>query len=121
MTLAPIVVAVLLAFTGMVLLAPIYISLLQRLGFGKQIRVEGPASHFAKAGTPTIMPTIPMARGMASMLMCLSFRRSFRFSPIRQKNATPNRDRFGGNLRAPVSHQYLTSISSFERARAHSA
>jgi len=54
MTLAPIVVAVLLAFTGMVLLAPIYISLLQRLGFGKQIRAEGPETHFAKAGTPTM-------------------------------------------------------------------
>jgi phospho-N-acetylmuramoyl-pentapeptide-transferase len=53
-TLAPIVVAVLLAFSGMVLLAPIYISLLQRLGFGKQIRAEGPDSHFGKAGTPTM-------------------------------------------------------------------
>jgi len=54
MTLAPIVVAVLLAFTGMVLLAPIYISLLQRLGFGKQIRVDGPEGHYGKAGTPTM-------------------------------------------------------------------
>ena len=54
MTLAPIVVAVLLAFIGMVLLAPIYISLLQRLGFGKQIRAEGPQAHFGKAGTPTM-------------------------------------------------------------------
>ena len=54
MTLAPIVVAVLLAFMGMVLLAPIYISLLQRLGFGKQIRVEGPEGHYGKAGTPTM-------------------------------------------------------------------
>ena len=54
MTLAPIVVAVLLAFSGMVLLAPIYISLLQRLGFGKQIRVEGPEGHYGKAGTPTM-------------------------------------------------------------------
>ena len=54
MTLAPIVVAVLLAFIGMVLLAPIYISLLQRLGFGKQIRVDGPEAHYGKAGTPTM-------------------------------------------------------------------
>jgi phospho-N-acetylmuramoyl-pentapeptide-transferase len=54
MTLAPIVVAVLLAFIGMVLLAPIYISLLQRLGFGKQIRVDGPEAHYLKAGTPTM-------------------------------------------------------------------
>jgi phospho-N-acetylmuramoyl-pentapeptide-transferase len=54
MTLAPIVVAVLLAFIGMVLLGPIYIGLLQRLGFGKQIRVEGPQGHYGKAGTPTM-------------------------------------------------------------------
>ncbi len=54
MSLLQIVVAVLLAFTGMVLLAPIYINLLQRLGFGKQIRTEGPESHYGKAGTPTM-------------------------------------------------------------------
>jgi phospho-N-acetylmuramoyl-pentapeptide-transferase len=54
MTLAPIVVAVLLAFIGMVLLAPIYINLLQRLGYGKQIRIEGPEGHLGKAGTPTM-------------------------------------------------------------------
>jgi len=53
-TLVQVVVALLLAFTGMVVLAPIYISLLQRLGFGKQIRSEGPAAHFGKAGTPTM-------------------------------------------------------------------
>jgi phospho-N-acetylmuramoyl-pentapeptide-transferase len=54
MSLLQIVVAVLLAFTGMVLLAPIYINLLQRLGYGKQIRLEGPESHYGKAGTPTM-------------------------------------------------------------------
>jgi len=54
MTLVQIVIALLLAFIGMVLLAPIYISLLQRLGFGKQIRSEGPAAHLGKAGTPTM-------------------------------------------------------------------
>ncbi len=54
MELISIVVALLLAFIGMVLLAPIYINLLQRLGYGKQIRVEGPQSHYAKAGTPTM-------------------------------------------------------------------
>jgi phospho-N-acetylmuramoyl-pentapeptide-transferase len=54
MNLVAIVVALLLAFIGMVLLAPIYISLLQRLGFGKQIRAEGPEAHYGKAGTPTM-------------------------------------------------------------------
>jgi phospho-N-acetylmuramoyl-pentapeptide-transferase len=54
MSLVAIVVALLLAFIGMVLLAPIYISLLQRLGFGKQIRLDGPEAHYGKAGTPTM-------------------------------------------------------------------
>ena len=54
MELISIVVALLLAFIGMVLLAPIYISLLQRLGYGKQIRAEGPRAHYGKAGTPTM-------------------------------------------------------------------
>jgi phospho-N-acetylmuramoyl-pentapeptide-transferase len=49
-----IVVGLLLAFGGVVVLAPVYIGLLQRLGFGKQIRVEGPEGHFSKAGTPTM-------------------------------------------------------------------
>ena len=54
MAIVEIVVALLLAFVGMVLLAPIYISLLGRLGFGKQIRTEGPRAHLGKAGTPTM-------------------------------------------------------------------
>ena len=45
---------VLLAFGGVVLLAPVYIRLLQRLGFGKSIRAEGPEAHAVKAGTPTM-------------------------------------------------------------------
>ena len=54
MNLISIVVALLLAFTGMVILAPIYIGLLQRLGYGKQIRTDGPEAHYGKAGTPTM-------------------------------------------------------------------
>jgi phospho-N-acetylmuramoyl-pentapeptide-transferase len=54
MAMVQIVVALLLAFVGMVVLAPIYIGLLQRLGFGKQIRPEGPSAHYGKAGTPTM-------------------------------------------------------------------
>jgi phospho-N-acetylmuramoyl-pentapeptide-transferase len=49
-----ILTALLLAFIGVVLLAPIYIGLLQRLGFGKQIRTDGPEGHLGKAGTPTM-------------------------------------------------------------------
>ncbi len=36
------------------LLGPLYIGLLQRLGFGKRIRTDGPESHQVKAGTPTM-------------------------------------------------------------------
>jgi phospho-N-acetylmuramoyl-pentapeptide-transferase len=50
----PLLLGLLLAFGGVVLLAPIYIRLLQRLGFGKAIRAEGPAAHAVKAGTPTL-------------------------------------------------------------------
>jgi phospho-N-acetylmuramoyl-pentapeptide-transferase len=49
-----IAVALLLAFIGIVILAPIYIGLLQRLGYGKQIRIDGPEAHYGKAGTPTM-------------------------------------------------------------------
>ena len=50
----PLLLSLLLAFGGVVLLAPMYIRLLQRLGFGKAIRAEGPAAHAVKAGTPTL-------------------------------------------------------------------
>jgi len=50
----PLLLAVVLAFGGVVLLGPIYIRLMQRLGFGKAIRAEGPESHAVKAGTPTL-------------------------------------------------------------------
>jgi phospho-N-acetylmuramoyl-pentapeptide-transferase len=53
-TLISVGVALVLAFIGMVILAPIYINLLQRLGYGKQIRSEGPEAHYGKAGTPTM-------------------------------------------------------------------
>ncbi|HEX5041116.1 MAG TPA: phospho-N-acetylmuramoyl-pentapeptide-transferase [Candidatus Limnocylindria bacterium] len=54
MSLVSIVIALLLAFAGVVILGPIYISLLQRLGYGKQIRTDGPEAHYGKAGTPTM-------------------------------------------------------------------
>ena len=51
---ATILLALLLAFGGVVVIGPIYIRLLQRLGFGKRIRAEGPQAHGTKAGTPTM-------------------------------------------------------------------
>jgi phospho-N-acetylmuramoyl-pentapeptide-transferase len=53
-TLISILLALLLAFGGVVLLGPLYIGLLQRLGFGKRIRADGPEAHQAKAGVPTM-------------------------------------------------------------------
>ncbi|HVA85962.1 MAG TPA: phospho-N-acetylmuramoyl-pentapeptide-transferase, partial [Candidatus Saccharimonadales bacterium] len=44
----------LLAFALVVILMPPYIRLLRFLGFGKQIREEGPQSHMVKFGTPTM-------------------------------------------------------------------
>jgi phospho-N-acetylmuramoyl-pentapeptide-transferase len=44
----------LLAFAIVVILMPPYIRLLGFLGFGKQIREEGPQTHQVKRGTPTM-------------------------------------------------------------------
>jgi phospho-N-acetylmuramoyl-pentapeptide-transferase len=44
----------LLAFAIVVILLPPYIRLLRWVGIGKQIREEGPHSHFVKEGTPTM-------------------------------------------------------------------
>ena len=44
----------LLSFALVVILMPPYIRLLRFIGMGKQIREEGPESHFVKEGTPTM-------------------------------------------------------------------
>ena len=44
----------LLAFAIVVILMAPYIRLLQALGFGKRIRLEGPETHYMKEGTPTM-------------------------------------------------------------------
>jgi phospho-N-acetylmuramoyl-pentapeptide-transferase len=44
----------LLAFALVVILMPPYIRLLRFIGMGKQIRVEGPETHYVKQGTPTM-------------------------------------------------------------------
>jgi phospho-N-acetylmuramoyl-pentapeptide-transferase len=44
----------LLAFAFVVILMPSYIRVLRLVGFGKQIRLEGPHSHLVKEGTPTM-------------------------------------------------------------------
>jgi phospho-N-acetylmuramoyl-pentapeptide-transferase len=44
----------LLAFALVVILMPPYIRALRVVGFGKQIRAEGPDTHYVKEGTPTM-------------------------------------------------------------------
>ena len=51
---ASLVQAILLTFALVVILMPPFILLLRRLGFGKRIRMEGPASHLIKEGTPSM-------------------------------------------------------------------
>jgi len=49
-----IVYGILAAFAVVVVLMPIFIRLLKRVGMGKRIRLEGPETHYAKEGTPTM-------------------------------------------------------------------
>lgn len=81
MTMLSILLAVLLAFAGVVLLAPVYIRLLQRLGFGKQIRAEGPAGHEVKAGTPT-MGGMLIVLVVMFLAMAMRIEDTFTLSPM---------------------------------------
>ncbi len=60
----------LLAFALVVILMPPYIRLLRFLGFGKQIRIEGPQTHLVKEGTPTLggLLVIGVALGLYLLL-----------------------------------------------------
>jgi len=49
-----IVSGIALAFALVVILMPAFIRLIRRYGMGKRIRVDGPETHRAKAGTPTM-------------------------------------------------------------------
>jgi phospho-N-acetylmuramoyl-pentapeptide-transferase len=54
MTALEVLLLVPLTFAITMLWAPALIQALRELKFGKQIRLEGPQSHFSKAGTPTM-------------------------------------------------------------------
>ena len=81
MTMLSIVLALLLAFVGVVLLGPIYIGLLQRLGFGKQIRTDGPETHTIKAGTPT-MGGMLMVLVVMFLAMAMRIEDAYTLSPM---------------------------------------
>jgi phospho-N-acetylmuramoyl-pentapeptide-transferase len=81
MTMLSILLALLLAFVGVVLLGPVYIGLLQRLGFGKQIRAEGPEGHEVKSGTPT-MGGMLLVLVIMFLAMALRIEDTFTLSPM---------------------------------------
>ncbi len=54
MDISVLVMTIAIGFLITVLLSPIFIPFLRRLKFGQTIREEGPKSHQAKAGTPTM-------------------------------------------------------------------
>lgn len=51
------------------ILGPVIIPVLRRLKFGQSIRQEGPESHYAKAGTPTMGGVIILAALVVSSLL----------------------------------------------------
>lgn len=58
------------AFLLTVVIAPFAIPLLRRLKFGQSIREEGPQSHMAKAGTPTMGGIIFIISIIVSTIAC---------------------------------------------------
>jgi len=80
-TMLSILLALLLAFVGVVLLGPVYIRLLQRLGFGKKIRAEGPEGHEVKAGTPT-MGGMLIVLVVMFLAMAMRIEDTFTLSPM---------------------------------------
>ncbi len=81
MTLLSILLALLLSFAGVVLLGPLYIGLLQRLGYGKQIRTDGPETHTVKAGTPT-MGGMLIVGVVMFLAMAMRIEDTFTLSPM---------------------------------------
>jgi phospho-N-acetylmuramoyl-pentapeptide-transferase len=81
MTMLSILLALLLAFVGVVLLGPVYIGLLRRLGYGKQIRSEGPEGHEVKAGTPT-MGGMLMVLVVMFLAMAMRIEDAFTLTPM---------------------------------------
>ena len=54
MNLKPLIIVFWAVLAASLLMGPVYIPLLKRLKFGQTEREDGPQSHLAKAGTPTI-------------------------------------------------------------------
>ena len=54
MSLQPLLLAAVIAAAFVLISGPFFIPMLHRLKFGQSIREEGPKSHQAKSGTPTM-------------------------------------------------------------------
>jgi phospho-N-acetylmuramoyl-pentapeptide-transferase len=80
---ASVVQGIVLTFALMVILMPAFLQLLRRLGFGKRVRVTGPAGHLAKEGTPTMGGLLIIAVvGAAGLLFQISTGKFFDPSTI---------------------------------------
>ena len=62
--------SIFIAFAVNIVLCPIIIPMLHRLKFGQPIREEGPESHMAKAGTPTMGGVMIL---LAFLAACIPF------------------------------------------------
>lgn len=74
MSLYVVIMSIAISFLITVLISPIFIPFLRKLKFGQSVREEGPQSHLAKSGTPTmggIMIIFSVA--ITSILMALQF------------------------------------------------
>ncbi len=58
-----------IGFVVSVLVTPLWIHFLRARGIGQAIRAEGPSSHHAKAGTPTMGGVVIVAAALAGYLM----------------------------------------------------
>lgn len=58
-----------MAFVVALLVGPLVIPVLRRMKFGQSIRQEGPARHYAKAGTPTMGGVIILAGLLVSSIV----------------------------------------------------
>jgi phospho-N-acetylmuramoyl-pentapeptide-transferase len=76
-----IVQALLLSFALVVILTRPYLRLLHWLGFGKRIRVEEPATHLVKEGTPT-MGGLLMIIVIAGLALVLQLVDASTFAPL---------------------------------------
>jgi phospho-N-acetylmuramoyl-pentapeptide-transferase len=81
-----IIQGILLSFALVVLLMPVFIRFLRRLGMGKRIRLEGPETHYVKEGTPTMggLLVVGVVLGIAGLmeLATHSFVDSSTFAPL---------------------------------------